>query len=538
VPKLRNIGQELKHRKIWIGVFLIILAVFLVIGITKSSMIIDEISFVFLTVSKELERSNSSLPSVVQNLGLMFLGILIPLAIAILTDLYQKKGGGKEFSDLDIRVILDHVFKIKPLLLYGSLTFLPFIFWENYNGAFRLFAITLSSIGICLVVNTIIDVYNWTRGDNYTYRFSYLKKLKNPKDLEVAWRSVWQSKDMDGRYGKDFFDIFSSKTDKIITKFDRSQRNLTTILNDFLNSLDNRSPFFFYDDKMFLKIFEWDFIVWKLSWQNFQKRSDESTKWIQLSMICKSIIRKMASRTFKEKYMFSVIFMKTFQNHVELHKNEHLSVENRERYYVEGMFRTFFQILFEFEEVTDYGEKDYMWSVFPNEWKITKENLINKENIFSKISLNEFLQWTNQRLLKRLDFDSQLNDVSINLFPEVEPATWANILIFVLSPYDPRNRVNSIISVRQSFGFDMKPTVFSLAEGGLEKHLESERLQKEAKRKNAYELAVLIFRNIFTKENLKSYIEEATVLKYPDTSTEESKRQEFIVIFNGMQKLV
>jgi hypothetical protein len=500
------------------------------------------IDFVLLTISKMFEGPNSSLPSVIQNLGLALLSILIPLAIAILTDLYQKKGSEKaSLTQLDLQVILDRVFRIKRLLVYGILTFLPFIFWENSNVLFRMIEIALSFIGNGLIAKTIIDVYNWTRGNVFTFRFSYLKKLKNPDDMEAAWRSVWLSKDVDVKNEKDFFNIFTSKIDEILAKSEKRHRYLITILNDFSNSLDNRSTFFVINKEVF-QVLEWNLIVWKLMWQNWQKKSDDRTDWFETSRILDSIIRKIASLTLKEQYFFSTIFLKNFQKHLEAHKRESIPIEEKTRFYVEDMLRIFYQILFEFEDVANYSEKDYMWSQFPNKWKITKENLIDKENLFSRISRHEFLQWTMQRLTVKRDTDLQLNDLSINLFPEVEPATWARILIFVLSPYNPENRVNSIIAVRRSFGYDMKAAFVSFSEGDLKKQLESEMLQKEADRaralQNTYEFAAFLFPNIFTKENLKSFIQEATDLKYPENSMEEHNRQEFLEIFYGLQKVL
>lgn len=533
--KLRDIKHKIIHRKKIIGLFITLLAIILVI-IIKLSVVINLISAILLIVINGL-GSNNGLPSVIQNLGLTLLGILIPLSIAILTDLYQKKGSEKGLSELDLRVILDQVFRIKRLLVYGTLIIIPFVFWENYNGELRLVSLILSIIGISLVVRTIIDVYNWIRGNVYTYRFSYLKNLNKLDDLEIAWRSVWQSKDVDIRYEKDFFDVFSSKIDRILTK-PKGLKNITTILNDFLNSLNNRSTFFIWNEELFHKSFEWNFIIWKFSWQKLSKKSEESTYSIQLLMITQSIIKKIGSLTFKEKFAFSTIFMKSFQNHVEANKSERISIENRERYYITDIFKTFYQVLFEFIEFVDYSEKDYMWSVFPNDWKVTKGNLVNKENVISKISLYEFMEWTQQRLSAKVDFDSQLNDLQTNLFPEVDPETWASILIFILSPYEPEHRVRSVVSVRRNFGYDLKSSVFAVSEGGLKKHLVLEKLEKDAKIKNAYELALLRFGNEFTEKNLNSYIQEVTELKYPDTSAEEHRRKEYKNIFEEMRKII
>jgi len=93
----------------------------------------------------------SNLPTYIQNTGLALLGILIPLAIAILTEIYRKKGGSEEeFSELDLLVMLDNVFKVKYLLAYVLLIFVPLFFWDVSNGYLRLFELILSTVGICM----------------------------------------------------------------------------------------------------------------------------------------------------------------------------------------------------------------------------------------------------------------------------------------------------------------------------------------------------------------------------------------------------
>lgn len=145
------------------------------------------------------------------------LAILIPLTIATLQDIYQKRRAkDADFVDLDLHVILDRVFKIKPLLKYVALIFLPMIFWNISCGMFRLFELILSFCGIILVGKSLLDMYLWVKGDPLKFRFSYLKGLGDHSDLEVVWRSVWQAKNINLQNEKQFFEIFSSTIDELI----------------------------------------------------------------------------------------------------------------------------------------------------------------------------------------------------------------------------------------------------------------------------------------------------------------------------------
>jgi hypothetical protein len=164
----------------------------------------------------------SNLPSLIQTLGLALLSILIPLAIVILTDFYQKKGKeDKSLSELDLRVILDTVFQVKRIVFYGILVFSPFVFWDISYGFIRLFETVLSLIGIALIVKTILKIYHWTKGNVAIYRVSYLKALEDPTDLRIAWRSIWQSNEIGYRNEVDFFDIFSSKIDETVKHYEK-----------------------------------------------------------------------------------------------------------------------------------------------------------------------------------------------------------------------------------------------------------------------------------------------------------------------------
>ena len=95
-------------------------------------MIIDKIyDFLIIHLSEPLSKINN-FPNIIQGIGLALLTILIPLAIAVLADIYQKRREeNKEFTYLDLHVILDNVFNIKLLILSVFLIFLPMFFWEK-----------------------------------------------------------------------------------------------------------------------------------------------------------------------------------------------------------------------------------------------------------------------------------------------------------------------------------------------------------------------------------------------------------------------
>jgi hypothetical protein len=158
-----------------------------------------------------------NMSSLMQGVGLALLTILIPFAIAVLTDVLQKKKDKSiEFAELDLHVVLDHVFEVKRLIFFIILVFLPSLLWGISFGIVRLILLLIWIVGVILVGKKVIHLYLWTKGNIFDLRFSYLKKLNDLKDLEIVWRSVWQTDNINILDTKQFFKIFSKKIDRLL----------------------------------------------------------------------------------------------------------------------------------------------------------------------------------------------------------------------------------------------------------------------------------------------------------------------------------
>lgn len=142
-------------------------------------------------------------------IGIALLTILIPIAIAIFND-------SKDFEVLDKNVILDHVVKARLFLIYLALIFLPLLFWVSSPIWFRFFGLIAWGVGIYFISIVLINSYHWMKGNKFGLRFDYLKNLKNIKDMEESWNSVWQTKNINTQNEKEFFIIFSSTIDNLL----------------------------------------------------------------------------------------------------------------------------------------------------------------------------------------------------------------------------------------------------------------------------------------------------------------------------------
>jgi len=463
------------------------------------------------------------------------------LAIAVLADIYQKrKAEENDFVYLDLHVILDNVFNIKLLILSVFLIFLPMFFWEIILGLDKLIAVHFTFIGILLIVDIIFKVSRWVKGNVFDFRFSYLEKLNRYKDLEIVWKSVWQVKNINIQNEQIFCKLFFSKIGHLLESSKNSLKITSKLLNDFYNFINERSITLLAELEITLpKILEWHFKMWQKKDTHFIKKdkAKELGSFSQISRMLDFILTNIEERSLKGIEAFS--FFNHFTRHVENYKKEFIE-SAKKHYYISSLFNIFYRVFF--KNIAKSSESDSIWeNCFPKEWKVTKSNLENKENIISKISLNNFLHWTQMRIWKlgeNLDWD--LDEVSRNLFPDVEPILWSRILIFIFSPYGD-NRMKFVLERSWTFGSMGRFRTYSRdiedsKEESRRKMDEAIQLAEEAEMKNTFELACLLFKDNFSKENLEKYLIMLKELKYKEESKEEKNRLELLNTFNEMLK--
>jgi len=280
--------------------------------------------------------------------------------------------------------------------------------------------------------------------------------------------------------------------------------------------------------------------MWQKKYTYFIKKDKvkELGSFSQVSRILDFILTNIEERSLKGIETFS--FFNHFRRHVENYKKEFIE-SDKKHYYISSLFNIFYRVFF--KNIEKSSESDSIWeNCFPKEWKITKSNLENKENIISKISLNKFLHWTQMRIWKlEENFDRDLDEVSRNLFPDVEPILWSRILIFIFSPHGD-NRMKFVLERSWTFGSMGRFRTYSedieaSKEESRRKMDEAMQLAEEAEIKNTFELACLLFKDNFSKENLEKYIKSLQELKYKKNSEKEIKRLELLNIFNEMMKL-
>lgn len=302
-------------------------------------------------------------------------------------------------------------------------------------------------------------------------------------------------------------------------------RFVSKLLSDFDNFIGARSAYFLMRvDGVFKIVLEWHFEIWKKEHEYLHKEGkDKLEKWSnysEISRILDSIFQQIEVRILKERGG-SFSFFKSLKEHAEKYKTISVSSQH---HYVSSLFTIFYRVFF--QNIKESPERHDIWNhYFPKEWKITKSNLENGENIISGISLQNFLEWSQERFWQsREELDQDLNDVSSNIFPEVNPILWAAILIFIFLP-SYEDRIRSIVERPWTFGYMGRVRV-----------LRDEKKDKEENSEDAktFELAYFLFEKEFSKENLARYILSLEKLSYDKDSKEESHRSRLLFIFRGM----
>ncbi len=494
-----------------------------------------------MNLSMDIFSKSEMFPAIIQGLGIALLTILIPLAIAVLTDLFQKrKDKDDEFVHLDLNVILDSIFNIRRLIFSVLLVFIPLLFWNIFSGLWKLVSICLPSIGIASITLIIINVYRWIKGNVFKYRFSYLRKVKKDNDLEITWKSVWKAQGIENEHEKEFLKIFFKKMDCLFSSYENSLQIISALLSDFYNSIENRSIYLLSSSTCSKHILECHFKSWQykrlLTKKNLSKK-ENIVYYQKILRLLDDVLGNIISRSIKEEAFSS--FIEYFKKHVEKFKDEIVGNENKHEYikYLLGQFyNSFFTSI---EKVSTEIEYEIWEHCFPERWKITKSNLEERDSgLYPKLSFVFFYRWAVMRIRESSEReDLFLGELTNDLFPGIDSNLFLKILVIFTSGNNKKRNVKNIIENPWNFGFHGKVRFFS---GDIPKQEMKKKIDEDMKReeKETYELLFLLFNKATSKENLQEYIEELENLKYSNNSNEEIERIELLEEFKKMMSYI
>lgn len=464
-------------------------------------------------------NGESDMPSIMLGIVVSLLTIIISVAIAI----FSEK---KSFEVLDRNVILDHVVKAKYLIIYLGMAFVPLLFWNIDIFILKILIIPSWIIGVFCIVDILSKSYFWMKGAKYRLRFEYLESLKNFEDIEGTWNSVWQEKNINYENEKKFFEIFQKQINYFLINDNIESLKISSkLINDFENCICIRLDFILLvSAEIFNAILEWHFLFWKK--EAIHLNGSDHDKFIYYDNLYYSvneIFKKIEKRAliYSRPYQFFNLFKK----HSEKYEKETVS----SRKYIKYLFDNFYNVYF--ENIYNSPARFDIWNhYFPNNWKITKSNITNQENIISKISLSQFLKFAYNKINqsypeKKFDLD----DISIYLFQEVDPMLWSIVIyVFVFSP-DEENQFRILFERKWQLGFMGRIKAYDISmDEEVDKISDIEAV-------NTYDLALFLFSNHFNQTKIDEYLQILQKISYEDDSIEERNRLKSYHFFNKMK---
>lgn len=346
----------------------------------------------------------NSFVDTLRDFTIALLTILIPFALAMFGNLLSVKSVDpeREFHKLDLHVMIDMVFQFKLLLIAVVIAFTSLLFMDS--SSWFLFNFWVFSVGF--IGRILINCYQWVKGQEWSFRLQYLKDNIISDDVVEVWKSVWNSKNIPRNYEDSMIEIYTRVIDEAVHDNPIQAQSLVGFLSFYV---DDRYDYHLI--KIFPHVLRWH-------WISYQKSNDDSDKawqYDQSQYALQELIVKIQFRLAKSS--LNSKFYKEIKIHIDKHR------ENRE--YCEILIRLIFDKLIEIIEHLDSTRN--MWHGFPSDWKITVDNL--KTTYESHQLLEIFIQWGWNRFNQTEQYDKVLADVAKNLFPDIEPITWATLLI-------------------------------------------------------------------------------------------------------------
>lgn len=448
--------------------------------------------------------SQDSLLGLMQNIALGFITIFIAVAIFLV----DKDADNFE---LDRKVILDKVIGIKSFAIYFSLLFLPLFFWNISSIFFRFLFLIIYFYSVTKISQSLLRTYKWmnvfepkgkdSKKDNFrmVLRLEYLKTVSDVDERFYEWNYIWgNSRVVTAQDNSQFFNIFAININSLLRekKYDQAARYLSNF-STVIEKLPLRDWLFY--ESILKNIFEWD----KLS-SSIVKEEDKSEQMgnsYYLKTTLESLIRDLTIPIGKNGTGY--IYFETLKKHIEDNSKNTNYVEKT----IEHISNTLFNL-----------ESDNLYSIFsgsfPEEWKVKIGTF--KDNLVQKIFLYSYLNWTQRKIFDsnnqdKVDFDNNLETVSNELFPEVDPMTWALWISFVIGPFISNDtRVEDFLKRPLVFGHIGRVFTYT----GDQKEGDQQFIKEmTSQRENTYQLLIKIFPGFFSSDNLKKYQAEAKSLK-------------------------
>lgn len=462
----------------------------------------------------------NTLITTIQNVAIVLVTIFIAIAIFLMD---------KDTSnfELDRKVLMNKVINAKSFMFYLMSIFAPFLLWDVYPPLSKFLGVIIFVIGIVKLLKFLHGTYRWIdvfepsdghTSSNYRMklRLSYLDDVTNPEERGYEWDYIWdKAKRASITENRAYIERFLSNNKLLIESEDYSH------FGQYTSSLSNKiGNLPLYDWVIYEKVLK-ETLVWDK--EIFDK---ETTDTFEGEMALHDLLVELVNNIGKNRTPF--MFFETLEKHLNIH------IDSPK--YIEELLEIVAKPLFELKEGDLLSILD---DYFPEQWKFTIDNL--KNNVITRIWFyGNYLPWTQRKIWDNRDskdFDNNLDIVTYELLPNIDPPTWATWLTFLLQPYASDRKVDTLLKSNKCFGVASRP----LMTNGPHSSEELEDMLTvdiQQKKRDTYSLLLYIFPKKLTVENLVKYKEEAESLTYPEHSMELLRRGSFIKQIDEILRLL
>lgn len=479
----------------------------------------------------------SPLSELMQGAGVAVLTLLISFAIGIF--IHHLGDGERKGNFLDLHVALDYVWMFKRSLAYLSVAVISPFLMGSANLGFKTFVFLVWAVSLYFLFWTLLRLYSWVKGDKDDFRRGYLSDFKkSPEDTVVSWGDFWGvDRNSEKRFREaEFFAAFSREIDVFLRSEDENDwRTMQKMLDGFSSNMGKRNRVFLVVfPEFFPKVLEWHFVIWKKQYSDFAKDkvTKEDVTWQQhlfeVDQVIDQIIRYVTREALAVGSGNAFSYFKSLEVHMAKYQSETIEGQKHSYVYIEQIpiYEDCMNLIPKSKESHD------IWGhYFPESWKVTIRNL--KDNIVSRVWFNRFMEWSRSRIWNRgKEWDRDLDEISMELFPEVDPVTWARIYTFVFGSWT-ESRIREAVEKDANYGHVGR---IVSGWGGVEGEYYSK--VNDEQLRNTLDLAVYLFGSVFTRENLDEWLVELASLDYPEGSDNFRRKKMWEGIFKSLRDLI
>lgn len=458
----------------------------------------------------------------------LLVAVLIPVALFLAE---STRDSGFRW---DQAVIAKKVINAPMLYFAFFMLSIPLVFWD-VAIPLKPLLVVLFIAGVFIVSKSLLQAYKWMivneSGPRETYRtkmrLAYLSSLK-ANDRAAVWSLTWTKDDADR--------ALIDERVLVKTFLDQIQDTYSTpeSARDMLQSFFGYFEHLRLDDPV---IYEQVLEFAVRAGEGLYTRTPTNAEVGEYSFrhTARRLFFAVMNRSLKQSFMSYMFYDQLKKIFATLTKSKQLKI-------LKSVAANFFP-----DDPDD--DSDEAWHDFPDEWKVTDENLTNSNKDYAFVWLNAYMRWiTSRRIYSSSDdfiLDKAIDRVTEHLLPKIEPILWGQMFSLHWAPYGTHEgednhtaQVRNWIQSNRTFGHISRPGEMTLITAEDPDAHEREFWRRETEQEQEiYNINkhTNVFPRFRTIESLQEYINAAENLALDD-EREVNMQANLIAMLRSIQK--